>query len=454
MNERPRSAVSADSSAETPADTDETVLDTDTDEAALDTDTDEAAPDTDTDEAAPDTDTDEAALDGDTGPDGDGPPTALLVVGTRPELIKMAPICRALSAAGWQVRLVHTGQHYDETLSDAFFETLGLPTPETNLGVGSGSHAAQTARTMVGVERLLDANSTTDVNPPTVVLAQGDTNAVVGAALATSKTPVPFAHVEAGLRSGDREMPEEVNRIVADQVADLLFVPTDDARDNLQREGVGDRETQQVHVTGNTVVDACLAHREVAERESSILADLDLSPDTFVLATIHRPRNTDEHPRLRRIVGALDGAPFPVVLPAHPRTRRAMDDADVRPTGSLRVTDPLDYLDFLRLLDTARVVVTDSGGVQEEASVLETPCLTVRPTTERPETVAAGVNELVSPPALAGRLRTVFESDAESMVGATGLYGDGQAGERIVGLLSAAFGVESAAETTVSEVSE
>ncbi|MFC5368243.1 non-hydrolyzing UDP-N-acetylglucosamine 2-epimerase [Salinirubrum litoreum] len=387
-------------------------------------------------------------------------PTALLVVGTRPELVKMAPVCRALSDADWRVRLVHTGQHYDEALSDTFFETLGLPTPETNLGVGSGSHAAQTARTMVGVERLLDGSPTTDANspadadPPTVVLAQGDTNAVVGTALATCKTPVPFAHVEAGLRSGDRAMPEEVNRIVADQVADLLFAPTDEARDSLRREGVADRPTQQVHVTGNTVVDACLAHRTVAERESSVLAALGLTPGEFVLATIHRPRNTDDHPRLRRIVGALDGAPFPVVLPAHPRTRRAMESAGIRPTGALRVTDPLDYLDFLRLLDTARVVVTDSGGVQEEASALETPCLTVRPHTERPETVAAGVNELVSPAELAGRLRTVFETDAESMVGATDLYGDGRAGERIVGLLSAAFGVDSGRETTVSEVTE
>jgi UDP-N-acetylglucosamine 2-epimerase (non-hydrolysing) len=365
--------------------------------------------------------------------DGDETSTALLVVGTRPEFIKTAPICRALTAsAGWRLRLVHAGQHYDEALSETFFETLGLPTPDTNLGVGSGTHATQTAQTTVGVDRLLEAA------PPTVVLAQGDTNTVVGTALAAAKTAVPFAHVEAGLRSGDREMPEEVNRVVADHLADLLFAPTDTARDNLQREGVaGD-----VHVTGNTVVDACLGHRTVAERESTVLADLDLSPDEFVLATIHRPRNTDDHARLRRLVGALDAAPFPVVLPGHPRTRQALTAADVRPTGSLRVVDPLDYLEFLRLLDTARVVVTDSGGVQEEASVLETPCLTVRPTTERPETVTAGVNELVSPETLAGRLRTVFETDAETMVGATDLYGDGRAGERIVAILSERFGVE------------
>jgi UDP-N-acetylglucosamine 2-epimerase len=365
--------------------------------------------------------------------------TALVVVGTRPELVKMAPVCRALSDAGWGVRLVHTGQHYDEALSGAMAATLGLPTPETNLGVGSGSHAEQTARTMVGVERLLDAT------PPTVVLAEGDTNAVVGTALAACKTPVPFAHVEAGLRSGDRGMPEEVNRIVADQVADLLFAPTDEAGETLARAGVAGT----VHVTGNTVVDACLAHRTVAAHESSILADLDCSPESFALATIHRPRNTDDHARLRRIVGALDGAPFPVVLPAHPRTQRAMESAGVRPTGSLRVTDPLDYLDFLRLLDAARVVVTDSGGVQEEASVLETPCLTVRPHTERPATVAAGVNELVAPATLAGRLRTVFTTDADSMVGATDLYGDGRAADRIVRLLSERFDVGTAVEPEV-----
>jgi UDP-N-acetylglucosamine 2-epimerase (non-hydrolysing) len=370
--------------------------------------------------------------------------TALLVVGTRPELIKTAPICRALTAsADWRLRLVHAGQHYDEALSETFFETLGLPTPDANLGVGSGSHAAQTARTMVGVERLLDGD------PPTVVLAQGDTNTVVGTALAAAKTPVPFGHVEAGLRSGDRELPEEVNRIVADHVGDLLFAPTAVARENLEREGVAG----SVHVTGNTVVDACRSHRAVAERESSILADCHLSPGEFALATVHRSRNTDDHARLRRILGALDAAPFPVVLPAHPRTRRAMAAADVRTPGSLRVLEPLDYLDFLRLLDTARVVVTDSGGVQEEAAVLETPCLTVRATTERPETVAAGVNELVSPAALAGRLRTVFETDADAMVGATDLYGDGRAGERIVALLSDRFDVGTPTQPAEREAS-
>ena len=373
-------------------------------------------------------------------PQSDHPATALLVVGTRPELIKMAPVSRALSDAGWDVRLVHTGQHYDETLSGAFLDTLDLPTPEANLGVGSGTHAAQTARTVVGVDRHLQ-------RAPTVVLAQGDTNAVLGTALAAAKTSVPFAHVEAGLRSGDPGMPEEVNRVVADHLADVLFAPTDAAREQLRREGVaGD-----VHVTGNTVVDACLGHRTVAERESSALAEHGLSADEFVLATIHRPRNTDDHARLRRIVAALDGAPFPVVLPAHPRTRRALAAAGLHPSAALRVIEPLDYLDFLRLLDTARVVVTDSGGVQEEASVLETPCLTVRPHTERPETVAAGVNELVSPAALAGRLRTVFARDADTMVGATDCYGDGRAGDRIAAILSGRFGVQTPGRESAPE---
>jgi UDP-N-acetylglucosamine 2-epimerase (non-hydrolysing) len=358
--------------------------------------------------------------------------TALVVVGTRPELIKMAPVVRALSAAeGWAVRLVHTGQHYDAALSATFFETFGLPDPDVELDVGSGSHEDQTGAAMVGIERLLLDD------PPDVVLAQGDTNTVVAAALATSKTDVPFAHVEAGIRSGDRSVPEEVNRIVADAVGEFCYAPTPEAADNLAREG----STAGVVVTGNTVVDACLEHVETARRESDALDRFDLTPGAFALATVHRARNTDDHERLRRVAGALDAQPFPVVLPAHPRTREALDAAGVHPSGSLRLVDSLGYLDFLRLLDAARVVVTDSGGVQEEAAVLETACLTVRPSTERPETVSAGVNELVAPEELAGRLRTVFDTDADDMVGATGLYGDGRAAARIVAHLSAALGV-------------
>lgn len=361
-------------------------------------------------------------------PDDDhGPHEVIVVVGTRPELIKMAPVVRVLTSHDdLSPRLLHTGQHYDESLSGGFFETLGLPEPATNLDVGSGSQARQTADGLVGIEAELDARN------PAAILAQGDTNAVLSAALAAAKSPVPFGHVEAGIRSFDRSMPEEVNRVLADTVSDWLFAPTDTAASNLGDAGID----SGVHVVGNTVVDACLAHREVARRESSVLDDFGLAPDEFVLATIHRAGNTDDPARLRDIVAALDTHEAPVVLPAHPRTTAALDAEGIEPTGSLRVVTPLDYLDFLRALDAARVVVTDSGGVQEEASVLETPCLTVRPNTERPETVEAGVNELVEPVALAGRLTAVWSAEHESMVGHTDLYGDGDSAARIVSVLA------------------
>lgn len=352
-----------------------------------------------------------------------------VVIGTRPELIKMAPVIRAIrSSSALALRFLHTGQHYDDSLNDAFIRTLDLPPPDVHLGVGSGTQAEQTAAALVAVESEIEDTD------PAVVLAQGDTNAVLSAALATSKLPVPFGHVEAGIRSFDRSMPEEVNRVVSDHVAEYLFAPTTVAEENLDAEGI----TDGVHVTGNTVVDACRRHRDIAREESSVLALLSLEPDEYAVATIHRPRNTDDHGRLRRIVEALDGMSFPVVLPIHPRTRNALDEAGIEPDGSLRLIDPAGYLDFLVLLSNARVVVTDSGGVQEEASILETPCLTVRPNTERPETVDAGVNELVEPDRLAPRLRTVYEREHRRMVGAPDLYGDGDAGERIVDVLERA----------------
>ncbi len=353
----------------------------------------------------------------------------LVVVGTRPELVKMAPVVRALEDhEELSFELVHTGQHYDEELSDTFIETLGLPEPSRYLGVGSASHSRQTADALAAIGETI---AETD---PEAVLAQGDTNTVLAAALAASKSSAKFGHVEAGIRSFDRSMPEEVNRVLADHVVDWAFAPTEAAADNLASEGIEDDET--VFVTGNTVVDACRRYSAVAEQESTVLDEFDLTPGEYVVATIHRQRNTDETDRLGEIMEALDGADAPVVLPAHPRLRNALEASDVRPEGSLRLIDPLGYLDFLRLQSAARLVVTDSGGIQEEAAVLEVPCLTVRPNTERPETVEAGVNELVAPADLAERLAAVYESEADSMVGEPDLYGDGDAGERVAEILA------------------
>ena len=344
-----------------------------------------------------------------------------VVVGTRPEIVKMAPVVRGLEGLpSVEPVLVHTDQHYDDSLSGDFFDALALPTPDHHLGVGSGTHGEQTASGLVELEDLLETHD------PAAVLAQGDTNTTLSAALAACKRPEPFGHVEAGIRSFDRSMPEEVNRVLVDRVADLAFAPTETAVENLAAEGI----TDGVHCTGNTVVDACLTHAELAAAESTTLDRFDLEPEQYVVATIHRERNTDDPTRLQAIVEALDAHSAPVVLPAHPRTRAALEALEWTPTGALRLVDPVDYLDFLRLLDGARLVVTDSGGIQEEASVLEVPCLTVRPNTERPETVTAGVNELVEPTALPDRLDPVYEKP-DAMTGHPDLYGDGTAGERI-----------------------
>jgi len=344
-------------------------------------------------------------------------------------MIKLAPVLRAIDAAeSISYRLIHTGQHYDEELSEVFFQDLGLSAPDRNLDVGSGTQSEQTAAALVGIERAID-----DINPG-AVLALGDTNAVLSAALATSKTVPEFAHVEAGIRSFDRSMPEEVNRIVADQLSDYAFAPTRIAVENLQTMGISDG----VWMVGNPIVDACREHVAIARERSTIASQLDLDTGKlFAVATIHRPRNTDDRSRLRAIVTALDSQSFPVYFPIHPRTSAALDDIGFQPSGSLRIVDPLDYLDFLRLLESASVVVTDSGGIQEEASILEIPCLTVRPNTERPETVDAGVNELVEPEQLADRLATVVsdESIRASMTGHPDLYGDGETSERIVSIL-------------------
>lgn len=350
-----------------------------------------------------------------------------LVVGTRPEIIKMAPVIRAvLRSDKLDLRLIHSNQHYDSTMSEAFFESLKLPFPNENLEIERGSHAVQTASGMIKVEEIL-------ADEPDVILGQGDTNTVLSTALAAAKSTVPFGHVEAGIRSFDRTMPEEVNRVVADNVCDFAFAPTETAVQNLKNEGI----TKNVYKTGNTIVDACLEHREIADKKSTVLDDFDLQKHEYVAVTVHRPKNTDDRERFSRILTALDNTDVPVVFPAHPRAKQALDDVGFTPSATFDVVEPLDYLDFLKLEQYARVIVTDSGGIQEEASILEVPCLTVRPNTERPETIEAGVNELVPPEKLQERLQHLC-SDAslrESMTGHPDLYGTGDAGTRICTIL-------------------
>ncbi|MEM7244249.1 MAG: UDP-N-acetylglucosamine 2-epimerase (non-hydrolyzing) [Acidobacteriota bacterium] len=314
-----------------------------------------------------------------------------LVAGARPNFMKVAPVERVLSAAAdFEPLLVHTGQHYDRRLSDLFFEQLGLPEPVAHFGVGSGSHATQTGQVMTAFEGWLGEN------PVDAVLVVGDVNSTLACGLVAAKAGVPLVHVEAGLRSFDRDMPEEINRVVVDALADLLLCTEPDGVKNLRAEGVAEERIRQV---GNVMIDSLLTHREKA-RTSSIVKDLDLPGGTHAVVTLHRPSNVDEPESLKTMLGLLGelAEELPVVWPLHPRTAArirelGLDDALNAP--GLKVTEPLAYLDFLQLMATARLVLTDSGGIQEETTVLGVPCLTVRENTERPITVEEGTNRLV-----------------------------------------------------------
>lgn len=348
-----------------------------------------------------------------------------VIVGTRPEIIKMAPVMREIqSRDSLTLHLAHTNQHYDTELSGTFFESLDLPTPDCNLDVGSGNQGEQTAEGLIRIEQLIEQRL------PSIVLAQGDTNAVLSTALATAKMPTLFGHVEAGIRSFDRDMPEEVNRVLADQVSDLAFAPTETAATNLGKEGI----TQGVYITGNTVVDACQEHLSFAKKSSDVLDRLDIDKNEYIVATIHRPRNTNNQERLEKILAELDSIEEDVILPAHPRTQKSIRDFAISDRSSVHIIEALDYLDFLKLEANASIIVTDSGGVQEEASILSVPCLTVRPNTERPETVEAGVNKLVEPDEIGDKIERIQTTAAvyQSMQEGQGLYGDGNASARIV----------------------
>ncbi|MFB6075098.1 MAG: non-hydrolyzing UDP-N-acetylglucosamine 2-epimerase [Haloarculaceae archaeon] len=347
----------------------------------------------------------------------------LTVVGARPQFVKSFPVSRALPDGHEEV-LVHTGQHYDRELSAVFFEELGLSAPDYNLEVGSGSHAEQTAATM----RRLDPVVATE--DPDAMVVYGDTNSTVAAALVGARYPFRVAHVEAGLRSGNRAMPEEVNRVVTDHVADLLFAPSRAAERTLEREGLGDR----THRVGDVMYDALLWARDVARDSVSVLADLGLTEGEYVLATVHRVRNTDDPDRLERIVAALGALDDPVVFPAHPRTVQALEASGLRERAerSLRLVDPVGYLEFVRLLAAARAVATDSGGVQKEAFFLDTPCVTLREETEWVETVESGWNRLVGadPDAIGRALRSPGGREPKPAP-----YGDGDAAHRVLEVL-------------------
>jgi len=318
--------------------------------------------------------------------------------------------------------LVHTGQHYDYGMSQVFFDELSIPEPDLNLGVGSGPHGAQTGAMLERVERvLLD-------EWPDWVLVYGDTNSTLAGALAAAKTHIPVAHVEAGLRSFNRRMPEEINRVLTDHIADLLFCPTQTAVDNLAAEGV----VAGVHNVGDVMYDAVLHNGTLAAARSQILEGLGVQPGAYLMATLHRPRNTDDPDRLRAILEAFEIVGEPIVFAAHPRTQKAILKQGQRVPPNVRLTDPVGYLDMLQLEQQARATLTDSGGVQKEAYFFGVPCITLREETEWVETVRTGWNRLVG----ADRDEIVAAvRDLQEPIEHPSLFGDGHAAKKIVALL-------------------
>lgn len=343
----------------------------------------------------------------------------LHVVGARPNFPKLAPVYRAGQRAGVSQLIVHSGQHYDEVLSEGFFASLGIPAPTHRLAVGSASHAVQTARVMERIEPVIIAEE------PDWVVVYGDVNSTVAAALVASKMNTRLVHVEAGLRSGDRSMPEEINRLVTDQLADLLLTPSADAGRNLLREGIPEH---RVIFVGNVMIDSL--YKALRDEGLHPSADGTWPDDGSVLVTLHRPSNVDDPTRLRSIVEALRrvGAGHRVLFPVHPRTRSKLDEFAIETSG-IELTPPLGYAHMLTSMTRARVVITDSGGVQEETTALGVPCLTLRPNTERPITLVEGTNILVPDPSLLPGLVDRAHRPKKHMA-PNGW--DGRAGERVI----------------------
>ena len=313
-----------------------------------------------------------------------------IVLGTRPEIIKMSPIIRELKNRDLDYFILHTGQHYSYNLDKIFFEDLELPAPKYNLDVGSGSHAEETGKMLIGIEKVLKEEK------PDVALVEGDTNTVVAGALAASKLHIKVGHVEAGLRSYDRNMPEEINRALADHVSDYLFAPTEKAKENLLREGI---EKGKIFVTGNTIVDAVYQNLEISRRKVNVLNKLNLNPEEYFLVTAHRQENVDVKEKLK---GILDGLELiyrefnlPIIYPIHPRTMKRIKEFGLEVPKGIELIEPIGFLEFSQLEANAKLVLTDSGGVQEETCILKVPCITLRDNTERPETLEVRSNVLV-----------------------------------------------------------
>jgi len=356
-----------------------------------------------------------------------------LIAAARPNFMKIAPILRAMKIyPKLKPYLVHTGQHYDYAMSEIFFKELGIPEPDVNLGIGSGSQAVQTAKIMIAFEEVAVQQKFD------LVLVVGDVNSTMACALVATKLNIPVAHIEAGIRSFDRTMPEEINRLVTDAISDYLFPPSDVAQNNLRREGIPD---EKIFLVGNVMIDTLMMQKELAAK-TTVLAALGLQPGDYALMTLHRPSNVDDAETLKKILGALQPIQerLPIIFPVHPRTRHRIEEFGLQPDMegmfNLRMIEPIGYLPFLNLMMHAKFVLTDSGGMQEETTVLGVPCLTLRENTERPETVEQGTNTLV------GSDPVVIRHEAAQILAGNGKRGhppalwDGHAAERIVETLA------------------
>jgi UDP-N-acetylglucosamine 2-epimerase (non-hydrolysing) len=348
------------------------------------------------------------------------------VVGARPNFMKVAPLVEAMKRREQEFAplVVHTGQHYDETMSDAFFRDLKLPEPDAYLGVGSASAAAQVAAVIERFEPVLTSQK------PDWVIVVGDVNSTLASALTAAKVGVPVAHVEAGLRSRDRAMPEELNRILTDQISDLLFTPSADANANLLSEGIPE---SRIRLVGNIMIDSLLVHLPRA-RQSPLIRDLELRDREYAVLTLHRPANVDEEKQLHDLISTMASVAehLPIVFPVHPRTRKNLDNLRL-PSRNIRAIDPVGYLDFLGILSRSKFVITDSGGIQEEATVLGVPCLTLRQNTERPITVEVGTNTVVGtdPQAILSTVSSILDGSYKTRSSVPPLW-DGRTADRIL----------------------
>jgi len=351
-----------------------------------------------------------------------------IILGTRPEIIKMSPIIRECQKQKLNYFILHTNQHYSENLDRIFFKELKLPRPEYNLRVGSGTHAQETGKMLIGIEKVLTKEK------PDIVLVEGDTNTVLAGALAAMKLQMRVGHVEAGLRSYFREMPEEINRILADHCSDFLFAPTKKAKEILIGEGI---LKNKIFVTGNTIADAVFQNLEIAKRKSKILAKLNLKREKYFLVTAHRTENVDKKERLKGILSGLklifQRFNLPIIYPIHPRTKKRIREFKLKIPKGLKLIEPVGYLDFLKLEADAKLILTDSGGIQEEACILKVPCATLRDNTERLETLEIGSNILVGtkPEKILGGVEKMLKKKRNWK----NPFGDGKSGKRIVNII-------------------